>query len=62
MRVCGGEISVSLLTLFHKGKYNKTCRKQSLKNQTKIGFQDQLLLNTGQKYCRMLLESILQYF
>ena len=28
----------------------------------KIGFQDQLLLNSGQKHCRMLQESILQYF
>ena len=27
-----------------------------------IGFQDQLSLNAGQKYCRMLQESILQYF
>ena len=28
----------------------------------KIGFQDLLSLNAGQKYCRMLQESILQYF
>ena len=28
----------------------------------KIGFQDRLSLNAGQKYCRMLQESILQYF
>ena len=35
----------------------------SLSNRRpKIGFQDQLLVNAGQKYCRMLLESILQYF
>ena len=33
-------------------------RKQLLK----IGFQYQLSLNAGQKYCRMLQESILQYF
>ena len=32
--------------------YGKTCYIQ------KIGFQDRLLLNAGQKYCRM----ILQYF
>ena len=31
------------------------------KRRPKIGFQDQLLLNAGQKYCRMLQESILQY-
>ena len=28
----------------------------------KIGFQDQLSLHAGQKYCRMLQESILQHF
>ena len=28
----------------------------------KIGFQDRLSLNAGQKYCRMLSWSILQYF
>ena len=32
------------------------------KRRPKIDFQDQLLLNAGQKYCRMLQESILQYF
>ena len=34
--------------------YSKTCPEQSLKTNTKIGFQDQLLLNKGQTYCRML--------
>ena len=32
------------------------------KRRPKIDFQDRLLLNAGWKYCRMLLESILQYF
>ena len=32
------------------------------KRRPKIGFQDRLLLNAGQKYCRMLSWSILQYF
>ena len=32
------------------------------KRRPKIGFQDQLLLNAGQTYCRMLQESNLQYF
>ena len=32
------------------------------KRVPKIGFQDRLLLNAGQEYCRMLQESILQYF
>ena len=30
--------------------------------KTKIGFKDQLSLNAGQRYCKMLQESILQYF
>ena len=34
--------------------YSKTCLKQPLKKNTKIGFQNRLLLNAGQKYCRML--------
>ena len=33
--------------------YSKTCLKRPLKKKTKIGFQDPLLLNAGQKYCRM---------
>ena len=34
--------------------YSKTCLKRPLKEITKIGFQDQLSLNAGEKYCRML--------
>ena len=34
--------------------YSKTCLKQSPKRWPKIGFQDWLSLNAGQKYCRML--------
>ena len=34
--------------------YSKTCVKRPVSKRPKIGFQDQLLLNTGQKYCRML--------
>ena len=34
--------------------YSKTCLKRPLKKITKIGFQDQLSLNAGQKYCRIL--------
>ena len=34
--------------------YSKTCLKQPLKKKTKIGFQDRLSLNAGQKYCRMV--------
>ena len=35
--------------------YSKTCLKWPLKKKTKNGFQYRLSLNTGQKYCRMLL-------
>ena len=35
-------------------KYSRTCLKWPLKKKTKIGFQDRILLNAGQKYCRML--------
>ena len=35
-------------------KYSKTGLKPPLKRRSKIGFQDQLSLNAGQKYCRML--------
>ena len=36
--------------------YSKTCVKQPLSKRPKIVFQDQLhvLLNAGQKHCRML--------
>ena len=34
--------------------YSKTCLKQPLKKKTKMGFKDRLLLNAGQKCCRML--------
>ena len=42
--------------------HNKTCYKRPLKRRPNISFQDRLLLNTGQKFCRMRQESILQYF
>ena len=35
-------------------EYSKTCVKGPLSKRQKIVFQDQLLLNAGQKYCRML--------
>ena len=34
--------------------YSKTCVKQPLSKRPKIGLLDQLSLNAGQKYCRML--------
>ena len=42
--------------------YSKTCLKQSLKRGPKIAFKALLLLNAGQKYCRMCQVSYLQYF
>ena len=35
-------------------QYSKICVKRPLSKRPKIGFQDHLSLNTGQKYCRML--------
>ena len=35
-------------------QYSKTCVKRSLSKRPQIGFPDQLSLNAGQKYCRML--------
>ena len=43
-----------LLSSCSQIKYSQTCLKQSLKKKTKIGFQDQLLLDASQKYYRML--------
>ena len=34
---------------------SKTCVKRPLSKRPKIGFQDQLMINAGQKYFRMLL-------
>ena len=36
------------------GDYSKTCVKGPLSKRPIIGCQDQLSLNAGQKYCRML--------
>ena len=40
----------------HDKKYSKSCVKQPLPKIPQIGFQDQISLNAGQKYC------VLQYF
>ena len=47
----------SLYTVFSRlfaANYSKTCIKQLISRRSKIGFQDQLSLNAGQYYCRML--------
>ena len=36
--------------------YSKACVKQPLSKRPQIGFEDQILLNAGQMYCRMLQE------
>ena len=46
----------SYLYLGLNNTYSKTCVKRPLSKRPKIGFQDQLLLKAGQKYCRMLQE------
>ena len=43
------------------GDYIKTCLKQPFKNRQSNGLKDKWLLNEGEKYCRMLSWSILQY-
>ena len=57
---------ITVLNLFMKfcmfisySLYSQTRVKWQHSKRPKIGFQDQLLLNAGQKHCRML---ILQYF
>ena len=47
-------IKNNLKTLGPTYMYSKTCVKQPLSKRPKIGFQDQLSLIAGQKYCRML--------
>ena len=44
----------------HFKTYSKTCVKRPLPKRPKIGFQDQLSLNAGQKYSAK--GNILQYF
>ena len=53
-QLASSEVSWSGSSLFSKNRYIKTCLKWPLYKNTKIGFQDRLLLNEGQKYRRML--------
>ena len=39
---------------YYANNFSKTCEKRPLLKRQKIVFQDQLSLNAGQKYCRML--------
>ena len=50
-----GNCEIKVLRTYLEGQsYSKTCLKRPLKKDQKIDFQDRLLLNAGQKYCRML--------
>ena len=43
-------------------RYSKTCVKGPLSKRPKIGFQDQLSVNAGQKYCRIKLPFVIKIF
>ena len=45
-------VQISWFIHVHILYYSKTGLKRPLKKKTKIGFQDRLSLNAGQKYCR----------
>ena len=45
----------------HEIMYSKICVKLPLSKRQKIGFQDQISLNAGQKHCRMLQRLSLSY-
>ena len=45
---------VRLLKRADHFQYSKTCVIRPLSKRPQFGFQDQLSLNAGQKYCRML--------
>ena len=46
--------SCSFLLVYQYTVYSKICVKWPLSKRLKIGFQGQVSLNAGQKYCRML--------
>ena len=50
------------LVLLHIIAYTVKPALSGLSKRIKIGFEDRLVLNAGQKYCRMLQERIIQYF
>ena len=51
---CTAQTIIWALAAYRRNKYNKTCVERPLSKRPQIGFQDQLTLNEGQKYCRML--------
>ena len=57
----GSSIGTSSTEIVISARKESCMVKPVLSGHSKIVFQDQLSLNAGQKYCRMLQESILQY-
>ena len=49
------------LTFYNNVNYSKTCEKPPFSKRAKIGFQDQLSLSAGEKYCRMLQREPLEH-
>ena len=57
IKLCVNGLSYKTInTNYH---YSKTCVKRPLKNRQNKYLNDKLLLNEGQKYCRMLHSAIL---
>ena len=54
------QIKAKILFITKIQEYSKTCVKGSLSNRQKIGFQDQLSLNAGQK-CRRMLQGAFRF-
>ena len=50
--MCFNAVCIGVTSL-HRA-YSKSCVKQPLSTRQQIGFQGQLSLNAGQKYCRTL--------
>ena len=54
-RSCTDKRTTQVVCQSHGARlYGKPCLKQPLSKRPNIGFQDQLSLNAGKKYCRML--------
>ena len=49
-----GKLSLNKQGINQRSFYSKTCLKRPHSKRPKIGFQDQLSLNAGKKYCRMV--------
>ena len=62
VQICTGFIiSTFHAVVYFNTQISKTCAKRPLSKRLEMISQDQLSLYAGQKYCRMLQESMLQY-